>query len=81
MLISQLLETRTTGSQNSRSCQTAVSGQDGKCSLRTGEEKISWWFFKKKKLLFIWLQVSVASCWGSRAGSRAHGLSSYGLRA
>lgn len=36
---------------------------------------------KKKKLLFIWLQVSVASCWGSRAGSRAHGLNSYGLRA
>ena len=51
MLISQLLETRTTGSQNSRSCQTAVSGQDGKCSLRTGEEKISWWFFKKKKIV------------------------------
>lgn len=60
MLISQLLEAHTPGSQNSRSCQTAVSGRDGECSVRTGEE-ISCWFFKKKKnihiyiYLFIWL--------------------------
>ena len=59
MLISQLLEAHTPGSQNSRSCQTAVSGQDGECSVRTGEEKISCWFFKKKKKIYIYIYIYI----------------------